>query len=117
MKPGLRRQKTLPIMCAWQWRGLPRVSHLLCALIWMVCAPSPGPAIPPPYVSDEELARHPIIVVGRWKPAPFRDHSRTENLPNGEKILKNWEVHTELVIDRVIKGDLKLGTHEILLGF
>ena len=69
-------------------------------------------AIAPPYVADDELAQYPIIVVAHWTKAPFTNHSRVE----GHE-LKDWEVRTEVEIDRVIKGDVKPGKYVLLTGF
>lgn len=74
-------------------------------------------SIPPPYVSDSELASCPVIVVARWNKSPLRAHSNVREKAEGGKELVATESHTELVIERVIKGDIKPGTHKILLGF
>jgi hypothetical protein len=77
-------------------------------------------AIAPAFVSDEELAQYPVIVVGRWNKAPLRPHDRLIPCPEkGENdfICTDSEIHAELVVERVIKGDISPGTHRILLGF
>ncbi len=82
------------------------------ALLYALFLPGVLNAIPPPYVSDERLVQHPIIVVGKWTRAPLEPHSLTEG-----NVLKEMEVRTELLVERVIKGSIKPGRHRILLGF
>jgi hypothetical protein len=69
-------------------------------------------AIPAAFVPDEELATRPVIVVARWKDAPFVSNHKTEG-----NVLKEWEVLTEVAIERVIKGDLKPGKHKVQVGY
>jgi hypothetical protein len=67
-------------------------------------------------VPDEVLAQQPIIVIGKWNKTALTNHS----LVKGDgplKVLQCEEVHTELIVQKVIKGDIKPGTHKILLGF
>jgi hypothetical protein len=68
-------------------------------------------AIPPRFMPDEEMARQPIVVVARWDKAPLRGHSLVEG-----NVLKKLEGHTDLIVERVVKGDLKPGRHKLLLG-
>ena len=72
---------------------------------------SPARAIPPPFVSDEELARSPTIVVAKWENAPLVPHHRVEG-----NVWKEQEIRTEIVVKRVLKGTLKPGKYTILLG-
>src|SRR5262249_6861054 len=74
--------------------------------------PQSGLAIAPRFVPDRELAENPIIVVAKWNGAPRKDNSRVEN-----GILKEYEVATEIEVNRVIKGDIALGKVTILVGF
>lgn len=101
-------------------KPLQKLTHwclYLYPLAWVAFAPLAAQAIPPNFVSDEDLANYPIIVAGKWNKVALRDHSRTEDDARVGKVLKDTEVHTELVVERVIKGDIKPGTHKILLGF
>jgi hypothetical protein len=68
-------------------------------------------AVLPPTYTDAQLAGHPIIVVGRWNKADVRMH----NLIEGNTALE-LESQTELLIERVIKGDVKPGVHPLLLN-
>jgi hypothetical protein len=78
---------------------------------------SVGRGIAPAHVSDEELARYPVIVVGRWNKAPLRPHIRLEPHPGKGEVCTASETHTELVVERVIRGNISPGTHRILLGY
>jgi hypothetical protein len=85
---------------------------LLYILVGYVLLPySSAHAVAPPFVSDEELARSPAMVVAKWDKAPLVPHNLVEG---------NWskeqEVRTEIVVTRVIKGTLKPGKYTILLG-
>src|SRR5262245_27832719 len=68
------------------------------------------PTIPPPYVSDLKLAQSPIVVVGGWNGAPLTAHRNVK----GNTIV-DLEGRTELVIQRIIAGDVEPGEHKILL--
>ena len=70
-----------------------------------------SPAIPPPFLSDEELARSPTIVVAKWENAPLVPHHRVEG-----NVWKEQEIRTEIVVKGVLKGTLKPGKYTILLG-
>ena len=48
-----------------------------------------------PYISDEKLARLPIIVVGRWDKAPIRAHTRLEPHSELGEVIADTEAHTE----------------------
>ncbi len=51
------------------------VFRLFAAFFGLACLwTSEAHAIAPPYVSDEELAAYPIIVVAKWDKAPVRPH-------------------------------------------
>jgi len=68
-------------------------------------------AVPPIFVPDEELAKMPVIVVGRWNKAAVESHNQCKG-----DVCITLESRTELVIDRVIEGKIKPGEHKILLG-
>jgi hypothetical protein len=71
----------------------------LTLLLWA----RPAAAIGEPYVpvTDEELARMPLIVVARW--------------PNAKRIYHDrGECHTELIVERVLKGNLSPGRYQLL---
>jgi hypothetical protein len=96
------------------------VSHLLAlgaavSATLLVCGV--GRCLSPPASTDEELARHPIIVVGRWNGARLRPHERLEPSPTVGQHVTASETHTELIVERVIKGDIQPGTYRILLPF
>ena len=61
-------------------------------------------AMAPRMVTDEELARFPIIVVAKWEKAPFRSHTRERVNADGEVVVERWEHYTKLKILRKIKG-------------
>jgi len=72
----------------------------------------PAAAIAPPYETDAELAKCPVIVIASWDKAEIKRHT----LVNGN-VLEKYEAFTELNVQRVIKGNIKPGKHTILLGF
>lgn len=86
--------------------------HCLSAAIWPLLLPLQAFAIAPPLVSDEGLAKHPMLVVARWPHAPWVNRSKTS-----DKELREWELVTEIEIERVIWGDVEPGTHSIMIGF
>ena len=66
-------------------------------------------AIAPSYISDEELAKYPNIVIAKWTKKEFKTNHRVEG-----NVLKEWEAKTEIEIESVIKGDLKPGKYTIM---
>src|SRR2546425_11911831 len=82
------------------------------AAVFLAALPKRVAAIIPRSVPDEELAQKPIIVVARWPKARFTNHNLIEHNAVYEE-----EVHTELVVERVIKGDLSPGRHRLLFGW
>jgi hypothetical protein len=74
-----------------------------------------GWAIAPAYVSDDELAKYPIVVVAQWKRGEFKPHHRYRREDN-ENVIVAVEAFTELEIVRVIRGDLKPGTAKLKVG-
>lgn len=69
-------------------------------------------AIAPSYISDEELARYPIIVVAQWNKAEFKPHHRKK-----DNVIENSEAFTDLEVLRVIKGDVQPGTNKLKIGW
>jgi hypothetical protein len=92
--------------------GYRRLAILLLILPALI---APAAAIAPPYVSDRELAAKPIIVVARWAKAKMDPHLRYGREPGLGKVIDRMEVRTELVIERVIQGDVTPGTHKLLV--
>jgi len=74
-----------------------------------------GWAIAPAYVSDDELAKYPIVVVAQWKRGEFKPHHCYRREDN-ENVIVAVEAFTELEIVRVIRGDLKPGTAKLKVG-
>ncbi len=75
-------------------------------------------ALAPPYVSDAELARYPVIVVAKWDKTPWKPHYKYGKFEDtGEKVIEKEEYFTELEILRVIKGDVKPGLHKLKIGY
>lgn len=74
-----------------------------------------GWAIAPAYVSDDELAKYPIVVVAHWKKGEFKPHHRYRHEDN-DNVIVAVEAFTELEIVRVISGDLKPGTAKLKVG-
>lgn len=58
--------------------------------------------VPPPYVSDLELAQKPTVIVGRWNRTPLTAHDHVEG-----NVAVELEGRTEILIERVIQGDVK----------
>jgi hypothetical protein len=89
----------------WQMTQPRRLLALgLTALTVLLWAP-PAAAIGEPRVTvtDEELARMPLIVVARWPRAKRIYHDRGEG-------------HTELIVERVLKGNISPGRQKLLFS-
>ena len=85
----------------------------VCSLLALhVALPSRAFSMPPPFVSDRELAQSPIVVVAKWTGAAWKDNSLVEG-----NVLKKHEVQTEIEVERVISGDIEKGRQKILVGF
>jgi len=69
-------------------------------------------AIPPAYVPDAELAKYPVIVIGKWEEAKFENKSTVEG-----NVLKKHFVTTKFVVESVIAGDVEVGEQPVSLGF
>lgn len=73
-------------------------------------------AIAPPYVSDEELAAYPMIVVAKWDKAPVKPHHQyVDHKDFGQAVIK-IEVYTRLNVLAVIKGKVKPGQHDLMIN-
>ncbi len=70
----------------------------------------PAPFIPPPYVSDEELAKYPIIVVAEWDGSPLVDRDKVVG-----NVCEETETGVRIRIKRVIQGGAPTGAAELLI--
>jgi len=62
-------------------------------------------------ITDEVLANYPFIVVAKTDTATVAEHALVENG------VEEWrELRMELLIERVITGNIQPGTYEVLLG-
>ncbi len=93
------------------------VFRLFAAFFGLACLwTSEAHAIAPPYVSDEELAAYPIIVVAKWDKAPVRPHHHYgEDKDLGQTVIK-IEAYTRLNVLAVVKGKVEQGQHELMLN-
>src|SRR5260221_7067110 len=78
-------------------------------LITLCAVPRVSWAIAPAFISDEELARYPMIVVATWDKASFRAHYRYSTNSDRGKVITSFESYTELNVLRVIKGTIQPG--------
>lgn len=94
-----------------------RVLGLVAAFFGLACCwTSEAHAVAPPYVSDEELAAYPIIVVAKWDKAPVKPHHQyVEDKDFGQAVIK-IEAYTRLNILAVINGIVKPGEHELMIN-
>jgi hypothetical protein len=92
-------------------RRAPMASFILAAALLFIL-PTTAKAIAPPYVSDDELALKPVVVVARWPKARIVSHTRSQG-----NVVTAFEVHTELLVERVIKGNIRVGRHKLLVGY
>ncbi|MEM7231460.1 MAG: HEAT repeat domain-containing protein [Planctomycetota bacterium] len=81
--------------------------------LWVVCFLSwwfthLACAIGPSYKTDAELVEFPLIVIGQWDRAEFRERGEEEDFPR--------RLETELRVHRVVMGRLSLGKHRVTLG-
>jgi hypothetical protein len=88
----------------------------LFGLLVLCVFPSLSRGIAPAFVSDEELARYPIIVVAKWDKASFRPHHRSATDRTNGEIITAIEAFTELNILRVIKGPGQPGLTTLKIG-
>lgn len=103
IRTALKRTGTPP------FRYAIAVSVLLSAIL---AACPEANAIAPCFVSDAELVEKPVIVVARWDKSPQVPRRKIEG-----NVCVATETHTEIIIERVIKGKVKPGKHAIILGF
>jgi len=82
------------------------------AILGCSAPPSSAVAVPPAYVPDTELAKYPIVVIGKWEGAKFENNSVVEG-----NILKKYFVTTKFVIEKVIKGDVDPGEQTVSMGY
>jgi hypothetical protein len=89
----------------------------ILALSLLVGFATSARAYPLSYVSDPELAAKPIIVVARWAEARFEPQVRFRQEKNsGKAVFYGFGVRTELIVERVIKGDITPGAYKLMLG-
>jgi hypothetical protein len=96
-----------------------RHSHKLAvALLGVLCLwTCEARAISPGYVSDDQLAKYPIIVVAKWDKAPIKSHDKYENHKDLGQVVVAVEAFTRLKVSAVIKGKLEPGEHDLMLGW
>lgn len=97
------------------WRRNRQLRGFVLAVWSAVMISRNGWATAPAYVSDDELAQYPIVVVAQWKRGDFKPHHRYRREDN-ENVIVGLEAFTELEILRVIKGDVKPGTAKLKVG-
>jgi hypothetical protein len=71
----------------------------------------------PGFISDEELAQYPIVVVAKWDKAPFRAHQRYSTNNNLGQVVTAFEAYTELNVLRVIKGPVQPGVTTLKVSY
>jgi hypothetical protein len=74
-------------------------------------------AMAPPYVTDEELAAYPIIVVAKWDKAPAKSHNQYRDDDALGQVVVKSEVYTSLNVLEVIKGNIEPGVHELIIDW
>ena len=90
-----------------------RAIRLAGLSLWLVISVSrDAMGIAPGFVSDRELVESPLLVVAKWNGAPRKDNSRIER-----GACMEYEVATEIEVQRVIWGDAVPGKLPILVGF
>ena len=87
-------------------RRIPLIVSLILQFVLLV---SDVVAVAPEYVSDRRLAEYPVIVMAKWNGKPGRSHALIK-----ENVCEASEGHFEIAIKRVLQGDVKPGTHEII---
>src|SRR5579871_1072048 len=63
-------------------------------------------------IADDELAQWPVVVVGYWPKAPIKPHV----LQKGDT-LEKYEYHTQLVITKVLHGNVTPGTRHMFFDY
>lgn len=84
---------------------------LLVVLGLPAIANEPSSTIPPAFVPDTELAKYPIIVIGKWEKAKFENKSVVEG-----NVMKKYFVTTKFVIEKVIAGEAEVGKQTVSIG-
>jgi hypothetical protein len=74
-------------------------------------------AIAPPYMSDEELADLPVIVVAKWEKAPFHSHIKYDQDKELGRVVRQFEAYTKLKVLRTVKGNVPPGDVELLVNY
>jgi len=88
-----------------------RTTSMLAAIALLAAATRPACAIAPPVLSDEALARAPIVVLAHWDPkGKIERHDDIDG-----NVMRNGEAHLELVVERSIVGDIEPGAHALLV--
>ncbi len=80
--------------------------------ITLAAACAVASAIAPRYESDHQIGQYPIIVLARWNKAPKTPHELVKG-----NVQEQFEVFTDLEVVRVIKGDIRPGTHRLLYAW
>src|SRR5437764_13897216 len=93
-----------PVRCQLSLRRAAFV--VVCAFLF----PSSASAVIPIWKTDDELAREPIIVVAKWNKTPLKVHELVDG-----NVSRHSETHTEIFVECVLEGDVKLGKHQLLL--
>src|SRR5438105_3490363 len=89
------------------------LQHAALAVLCVLLCPPSASAVHPPSKSDDDLAKEPIVVIARWnKEAPWKGHELVE-----DNAVTAYEIHTELVVERVLRGDVKAGKHKLLVSY
>jgi hypothetical protein len=81
----------------------------VASLVWT----SVARGIAPPYVSDEELASYPIIVVAKWERAPATEHHKYRS----PGVVIKSEIYTRLNILSIVKGEAQPGVNNLMVGW
>lgn len=85
--------------------------HICIVLSLLILSSNYTAAIAPPYVTDEQLAASPIIVVAQWDKASIEQHDRYIAWNAVDRI----EAHTMLNVLRVIKGPITPGIRPLMM--
>lgn len=86
------------------------ISFRTWLVICMVMIPALTLAIIPPSVTDRDLSQSPIIVIGYWPKAKFVSRNNVKG-----NVCYDLESTTKLIITKVIRGRLAVGSHTLLL--
>lgn len=67
--------------------------------------------------TDEELIKVPILVVGRWNKSPLNRYDKKASAATTGPAFGGNGFRTELIVERVIRGDIKPGTYPLFFHF